>query len=123
MYSKQEIAYLMKSGFSMTEIMALDNPSHENPAPAPAPDPAPAPAPAPAPDPAPAPAPAPAPDPAPAPAPAGENAVLAAIENLTKTIQASNIRAGGFPAPDSGNSAETILANIINPPGYTGKKE
>ena len=110
MYSKQEIAYLLKSGFSLGEIMATDGI-----APAQTPEPAPAPEPEPAPAPAPEPAPAPAPEPQTA-------SVLAAIENLTKTIQAGNIRAGGFPAPAGESTAETILANIINPPGYTGNK-
>ncbi len=102
MYSKQEIAYLLKSGFSLSEIMQTDG---IEPAPAPAPEPAPAPA------------------PEPAPAPAQDNkSVLEAIENLTKVIQAGNIRAGGFPSPEGEKTADSILANIINPPGYTGKK-
>lgn len=111
---KQEIAYMMQNGFTMAEIMALDSPA-QNPAPADSPqDPAPADPPQ---DPAPA-------DPPQDPAPADNSgAVLQAIENLTKVIQAGNIRAGGFLPPDGGTNAETILANIINPPGYTGKKE
>ena len=116
MYSKQEIAYLMKSGYTMQEIMALDgvagDPAPETPAPAPE-----TPAPAPAPE-----TPAPAPAPAGGPGPDPNAGVLAAIEKLTQTIQAGNIRAGGFPAPNPENSAETILANIINPPGYTAGK-
>ena len=95
MYSKQEIAYLLKSGFSLSEIMATDGVTPE-----------------------------PQPEPTPAPQPQdNSSAVLAAIENLTKTIQAGNIRAVGFPSPDPQQTAENILANIINPPGYTGKKE
>lgn len=105
---KRELAFLLQSGFTVSEIMGLVNPSDH------------------AEDPAPAPAPEPEPEPAlvqaPAAQPAGDSAVLAAIENLTKTIQAGNIRAGGFPAPDGGNTAENILANIINPPGYAGDK-
>ena len=113
-YSKQEIAYLLNSGFTMSEIMQTDGVTVQDPAPAPAPAPAPTPAPAPAPAPAPTPAPAPAPTPAP------DNAsILAAIEKLTQTIQAGNIRAGGFNTPAPEISAESILANIINPPGYT----
>ena len=61
--------------------------------------------------------------PAPAPAPAPQNEILAAIEKLSNTIQAGNIRAGGFPAPDGGITADQVLANIINPPGYTGKEK
>lgn len=114
MYSKQEIAYLLKSGFSLAEIMQTDGIE-------PVPEPAPAPAPEPAPAPAPEPAPAPAPEPAPAPA-QDNKSVLEAIENLIKVIQAGNIRAGGFPSPVDEKTADSILANIINPPGYTGKK-
>ena len=111
MYSKQEIAYLLKSGFSLSEIMATDG---INPEPQPEPTPAPQPEPTPAPQ----------PEPTPAPQPQDNSAaVLAAIENLTKTIQAGNIRAGGFPSPTPEQTADNILANIINPPGYTGKKE
>ena len=105
MYSKQEIAYLLQSGFSLAEIMQTDGVTITDPAPAPDPEPAPAPAPVPA--------------PAPDPAPDSDSAVLAAIENLTRTIQAGNIRAGGFTPPAGENTAEAILANIINPPGYT----
>ena len=97
-YSKQEIAYLLKSGFSLSEIMQTDGIVPQDPEPVPAPEPVPVPAPA-------------------------DNAdVLAAIEKLTQTIQAGNIRAGGFRDPLPENSAENILANIINPPGYTTGK-
>ena len=83
MYSKQQIAYLMKSGFTLEEIMQTDS--------------------------------------QPAPQPAPQNEILQAIEKLTNTIQAGNIRAGGFPSPDGNLTADQVLANIINPPGYTGK--
>ena len=114
--TKQEIAYLLNAGYTMQEIMSLDGVK-------PAQDPAPVSEQKSAQDPAPAPEQKPAQDPAPEQKPTGENAVLAAIENLTRTIQAGNIRAGGFPAPQGENSAENILANIINPPGYTGGNE
>ena len=108
MYSKEEINFLQNRGFTLAEIMEMDTAPDDNPAPAP--------------DPVPAPAPAPAPAPVPAPAPSYDP-VLEAIENLTKAIQAGNLRAGGFPSPDPQKiDAETVLANIINPPGYTGKK-
>ncbi len=64
----------------------------------------------------------PAPAPAPAPAPVGNDAVLDAINNLTKVIQSGNIRMGGFPAPVTPDDPGQILANIINPPAKTGKK-
>lgn len=66
--------------------------------------------------------PAPDPAPAPAPAPVGNDAVLDAINNLTKVIQSGNIRMGGFPAPVTPDDPGQILANIINPPAKTGKK-
>lgn len=110
MYSKQEIAYLLKSGFSMSEIMATDGitptdtPVKEPESPVTEPEAPVAPAPVPS-------------------APVDTNApVLAAIENLTKAIQAGNIRAGGFASPVGEVTADSILANIINPPGYTGEK-
>ena len=108
MYSKAEIAYLIKSGYSMSEIMALDGIEPEQkPA-----DPKPA-------DPEPEPKPA---EPIIAKDVADNKNVLEAIENLTKAIQAGNIRAGGFPAPEGERTADAILASIINPPGYgTGK--
>ena len=62
------------------------------------------------------------PAPAPAPAPVGNDAVLDAINNLTKVIQSGNIRMGGFPAPVTPDDPGQILANIINPPAKTGKK-
>ena len=105
-YSKQEIAYLLKSGFSLSEIMQTDGIVPQDPEPVPAPEPVPV----------------PAPEPVPVPAPADNADVLAAIEKLTQTIQAGNIRAGGFRDPLPENSAENILANIINPPGYTTGK-
>lgn len=104
---KRELAFLLQSGFTVSEIMAIVNPSDPTEAPAS--------------DPAPEPEPEPAPVQAPAAQPAGDSAVLAAIENLTKTIQAGNIRAGGFEPPMPERTAEQVLANIINPPGITGK--
>lgn len=109
-YSKQEIAYLLKSGFSLSEIMQTDGVVISDPAPAadPAPDPEPVPV-------------VPAPVPAPVQTPDNAN-ILAAIEKLTQTIQAGNIRSGGFSTPNPETSTESILANIINPPGYTTGK-
>lgn len=107
-YSKQEIAYLLRSGFSLGEIMQTDGITVSQPEPAA--------------DPQPEPVPVPQPEPVPVPQPVhADNAdVLAAIEKLTQTIQAGNIRAGGFSAPTPEATADSILANIINPPGYTG---
>ena len=106
MFTKEEIAYMRNAGYSIADIMQMDS-APADPTPA---DPTPA-------DPAPA-------DPAPAdPAPADNSAVMRAIEQLTKAIQAGNVRAGGFPAPSNEVNADSILANIINPPGYTGNKK
>ena len=108
MYSKQEIAYLLKSGFSLAEVMATDGitPSDTPEPPAKVTEPEAAPV-------------AAVPS---VPEPDSNAPVLSAIENLTKAIQAGNIRAGGFAAPNGETTAESILANIINPPGYTGNK-
>lgn len=111
MYSKQEIAYLLKSGFSLSEIMATDGitPTDTPVKPEQSVEPE-------------------KPVEVEKPAekevqPVSDNApVLSAIENLTRAIQAGNIRAGGFAAPVGETTAESVLANIINPPGYTGNK-
>lgn len=58
-----------------------------------------------------------------APEDTGNKAILDAINNLTQVIQAGNIRMGGFPAPVGQVSPEDVLANIINPPGYTAGKK
>ena len=58
-----------------------------------------------------------------APADTGNKAILDAINNLTQVIQAGNIRMGGFPAPVGQVNPEDVLANIINPPGYTAGKK
>ena len=112
--TKQEIAYLLKAGYTMQEIMSLDGikPTQEHEQ-----------------KPTQEPEQKPAQEPEQKPAqeseqkPTGDNAILAAIEKLTNTIRAGNIRAGGFPAPEGANSTENILASIINPPGYTGGNE
>lgn len=112
-FNLAQINALVNAGYKLEEILEVNGPVEnpvepvENPAPAPAP----------------APAPVSAPDPAPAPAPETDNkAILDAINNLTQVIQAGNIRMGGFPAPAGQITAEEVLANIINPPGYTAGK-
>lgn len=100
-FTLAQVGKLLDAGYSLDDILAVDNPVEtvENPAPAPAPAPAPVPAPA-----------------------SGDNAILDAINNLTKIIQSGNIRMGGFPAPANANDPQEILASIINPPAKTGKK-
>ena len=108
-FTLAQINALVSAGYNLDEILAVNGPvanvekpmeTVENPAPAPAPAPA----------------------PTPAPAPVGNDAVLDAINNLTKVIQSGNIRMGGFPAPVTPDDPGQILANIINPPAKTGKK-
>ena len=100
-FNLAQINALVKAGYNLDEILEVNGPV-ENPV-DPVENPAPAPAPAPAPE-------------------TDNKAILDAINNLTQVIQAGNIRMGGFPAPAGQITAEEVLANIINPPGYTAGK-
>lgn len=105
----EEIMMLVRAGYTKEEISAMQTPADHAPAdPAPE-DPAPA-------DPAPA-DPAPA-DPAPAdpaPAPAGNDQILAALNQLTQAVITNNINRQAFdPTPQ--RTAEDALAEIIAPP-------
>jgi len=103
----EEIMMLVRAGYTKEEISAMQ--TQADPAPA---DPAPAdPAPA---DPAPA-EPAPA-DQAPAdPAHAGNDQILAALNQLTQAVITNNINRQAFdPVPQ--RTAEDALAEIIAPP-------
>ena len=107
-FTLAQINALVNAGYKLEEILEVNGPV-ENPAPAPAP------------------APAPVENPVehvekPISSPVGNEAVLDAINNLTKVIQSGNIRMGGFPAPVTPDDPGQILANIINPPAKTGKK-
>ena len=108
-FTLAQINALVNAGYKLEEILEVNGPV-EDPATAPAP------------------ASAPGENPVehvenPAPAPVGNDAVLDAINNLTKVIQSGNIRMGGFPAPVTPDDPGQILANIINPPvKKTGKK-
>ena len=139
MLTANDILALSRSGYSAAQIELIgksmissdnDRNSVSPPSPSPAPEPAPAPA-APAPEPAPAPA-APAPEPAPAPAapaapapaPAaqpsasGETAlagILAALNELKTTMQASNLATATQPANIT-PSAEDLLTAMVIPP-------
>ena len=108
---KTLITKLQKAGVSADVILQLV--LDEDPAPA---DPAPAPAPAPAPVPAPA-------DPAPQPAaPASNDAILQAINRLTGSIQAMNLRTiGGQQTPVQ--TSDDILKFMMSPaaPGEGGQ--
>lgn len=105
----EDVMMLVRAGYTKEEISAMQTPADPAPAdPAPA-DPAPAdPAPA---DPAPA-DPAPA---APAQVPAGNDQILAALNQLTQAVITNNINRQAFdPAPQ--RTAEDALAEIIAPP-------
>ena len=104
-----EIMMLVRAGYTKEEISAMQtqadpapaDPAPEDPAPAdPAPeDPSPA-------DPAPA---------DPAPAPAGNDKILAALNQLTQAVITNNINRQAFnPMPQ--RTAEDALAEIIAPP-------
>lgn len=104
-----EIMMLVKAGYTKEEISAMQtqaNPAPEDPAPAdPEPDPAPA-------DPAPT---------DPAPAPAGNDQILAALNQLTQAVITNNINRQAFdPTPQ--RTAEEALAEIIAPPAAPRNK-
>ena len=129
--NKEQINFLISAGYSIEEIMQMQQAPAADPAPAPAEDPEPAPAPAADPEPAPAPAadpepaPEPAADPGSQPAPAADpttTALLAAVQQLTQAVQLGNIRGTGFPAPQPDRTVEDILGEIINPPTYKPKQ-
>ena len=117
-FSNDDILTLAKVGFTAQQIAALSMvgsaaPTVNTTAPAPAPT-APAPAPtAPAPT-APAPAPtAPAPTAPATTAPATTDDILKAINGLGANIQSGLLQTAQQPTPVT---AESILAEIINPP-------
>lgn len=96
----EDILTLLQAGYTKAEIDAMS-------------------APAPAPDPEPAPAPTPDPEPAPAPAPAPDYGALIAqltaqVSGLTKAVQIANLHGANQP-PEHTDSAEDILAKLINP--------
>jgi len=104
--TKEQINFLLSTGYSLDEIMQMQPAPAEDPKPAPAEDPKPAPAedskPAPAADPTSA-------------------ALLAAVQQLTQAVQLGNIRGTGFPAPQPDRTVDDILGEIINPPTYQPK--
>ena len=108
MYNFDDILALSKAGFTAQQIAALAQ-TVQQPAPVTVQQPAPAPVQQPAPAPAQQPAPAPAQQPAPA-----KDPILEAIQNLTGIVQNGNILQSQQPPKQQ--TAEDILANIINPP-------
>ena len=101
--NKEQITFLMNAGFSMDEIMQMQNPSHD-PQPAPQPDPKPAPQPE-------------APAPEPSPQDQQIRQLTQAVADLTALVQKNNITGMQFGPPQPERSVDDILAEIINPPG------
>lgn len=104
----EEVIKLLDAGYSKDEIQALNG--SDTVEPEPAADPEPTTAPDPEED---------EPAPAPAPEPADKtldivNALAQQVASLTKTIQRSNLLYSQQPAQET-DTAERILANIINP--------
>ena len=116
-FNNEEILTLAKAGFTAQQIAAL-NMVGTTPAPVAPAAPTPAPVAAPAPTPAPVAAPAPIPAPVAAPAPQGATAddILKAISGLSAQVTTGLIQTTPQPSPAT---AESILAEIINPPQKT----
>lgn len=104
-FTNNEILTLAKAGFTAQQIAALNILEDLPKVSAPAPEPTPASELVPAPEPAPA-------EPAPAQG-ASLDDVLGAVNSLTKTFQNGFLQGAEQPQPVT---AESILAEIINPP-------
>lgn len=107
--NKEQITFLMGAGYTLEEIMQMQTPQ---PAPDPQPEPQSAPDPKPEPQPAPDPKPEPQPDQS-----AQIQQLSAAVAQLTKLVQNSNITGMQFGSPQPERTVNDILAEIINPPG------
>ena len=106
MYSKEQITFLMSSGFSLDEIMQMQAPAQPDPEPQPVENPVetvenPAPQPEPRLDP-------------------GQNSQLEQLitqnQQLIQMIQRQNINGIQFGNPQPERTVDDILAEIINPP-------
>lgn len=106
MYSKEQITFLMSSGFSLDEIMQMQAPAQPEPEPQPVEKPVetvekPAPQPEPRLDP-------------------GQNSQLEQLitqnQQLIQMIQKQNINGIQFGNPQPERTVDDILAEIINPP-------
>lgn len=110
MYSKEQITFLMSSGFSLDEIMQMQAPAQPEPEPQPVENPV-----GTVDNPAPQPAPQPEPrlDP-------GQNSQLEQLitqnQQLIQMIQRQNINGIQFGNPQPERTVDDILAEIINPP-------
>ena len=114
MYSKEQITFLMSSGFSLDEIMQMQAPAQPDPQPDPQPEPQPQPVEKPVETvEKPAPQPEPRLDP-------GQNSQLEQLimqnQQLIQMIQRNNINGIQFGNPQPERTVDDILAEIINPP-------
>lgn len=112
MYSKEQITFLMSSGFSLDEIMKMQAPAQPEPEPEPQPGENPV-------ETVDNPAPQPAPQPEPRLDP-GQNSQLEQLisqnQQLIQMIQRNNINGIQFGNPQPERTVDDILAEIINPP-------
>lgn len=110
MYSKEQITFLMSSGFSLDEIMQMQAPAQPEPEPQPVENPV---------ETVDNPAPQPAPQPEPRLDP-GQNSQLKQLimqnQQLIQLIQKNNINGIQFGNPQPERTVDDILAEIINPP-------
>ena len=108
--TKEQIGFLMQSGFSLDEIMQMQTPAQPDPQPEPQPQPVEKPVETVE---KPAPQPEPRLDP-------GQNSQLEQLimqnQQLIQMIQRNNINGIQFGAPQPERTTEDILAEIINPP-------
>ena len=114
--NKEQITFLMNAGYSLDEIMQMQNPSHD-PQPAPQQDPQPAAQQDPQPAPQQDPQPASLRDPQPNQTEQQIRQLTQAVADLTALVQKNNITGMQFGAPQPERSVDDILAEIINPPG------
>lgn len=108
--TKEQIGFLMQSGFSLDEIMQMQAPAQPEPQPATVEKPVET---VEKPDPQPQPQPEPRLDP-------GQNSqleqLIAQNQQLIQMIQRNNINGIQFGAPQPERTTDDILAEIINPP-------
>lgn len=108
--TKEQIGFLMQSGFSLDEIMQMQAPAQPEPQPEPQPQPVENPV-------------GPVENPAPQPEPRldpGQNSQLEQLitqnQQLIQMIQRNNINGIQFGNPQPERTVDDILAEIINPP-------
>lgn len=106
MYSKEQITFLMSSGFSLDEIMQMQAPAQPDPEPQPVEKPVET-----------------VEKPAPQPEPRLDPGLTSQLEQLhtslyqlVNAIQKQNINGIQFGSPQPERSVDDILAEIINPP-------